>query len=87
MAAEIRFANRRHGQDPAAHLHHGLVLAVVAAITIGSGNVLNHVALFLLVLLIKVDLEGEDDHGDAQADQGRDEDPAQRSQGDALRVV
>ena len=36
---------------------------------------------------VEVDLEGQHDHGDPQPDQGRDEHPAQRGQGDALRVV
>ncbi len=47
----------------------------------------SHLDDVALLLPVEVDLEGEDDHGDAEPDQGGDEDASERGQRDALGVV
>ena len=71
-------------QNSSSHLHH-LRLVLIVQSSIGIIRYVLHIVLG--VLFVKINLEGQDDHGDGQADQGGNKDPAQGAQSDAFGVV
>ena len=68
-------------QNSSSHLN----FALIVQSSIGIIRYVLHIVFG--VLFVKINLEGQDDHSDGQADQGGNKDPAQGPQSDAFGVV